>query len=77
MKIALYSNDWPSGRCLLLARELASVSEMGGTEALHAATSVFGFNHRKENPLGLTIHDEADTSQLKSLCREFGIMISS
>ena len=75
MKISLYSNEAPKGRCLLLARELAAVSDVDATSAIHAAESIFGFNHRSDNPLQMTVKDTANIAELARLCEEFGITL--
>ena len=73
MKMKLFANSWPSGSCVSLARELATTTNLGASAAIRAAASVFGMNHRAENPLEIKLLENAETARLQQLCEEFGI----
>lgn len=76
MRVTLFANEWPSGRCLLLARELVVTTRLDAGESLRAAESLFSMNHSVDNPLEIDLLEDADTTHLQQLCDQFGIVCS-
>lgn len=77
MKVLLFHERPPDGRCLLLARELSSVINDPSVKSVALAERMYDCLHYRDNPLVINVSYSADLSILKEICSESGIIIKS
>lgn len=75
LRLLLFSEGYPSGRCLLLAEELNRSARLTGDESLKLAQRLFDAQFTAESPASVELVDAQSAEQLATLCGEFGITV--
>ena len=77
MKLKLYSETAPSGRCLLIANAIADIARISDGECLRIASDLFNARYTKNSPAVIIINEDVDLKPLIVLCRDYNIELST
>ena len=75
MRLVLFSQGYPSGRCILLASELHRSATLSGDDAMQLAERLFDAQFTAESPANVESVDAESADRLARLCSEFGITV--
>ena len=71
----LYPVRPPDKRCLLLAKAMADVSTLTGSECIFMAQEIYQVCFSQNAPAVLPVKNGSDTTALEQICAESGIVI--
>jgi hypothetical protein len=77
MKVRLFAQVPPEGRCLILAQKLIETSRLAPGECLALAERLFAFEYERENPALVELRAPEVATDLAVACAQFGIMVDA
>jgi hypothetical protein len=77
MKLRLFAQKPPHGRCLMLAQKISQVTVLSPNECVALAERIFAFAHKRENPAVIEVSEPSLAHDLTTLCTEFGISVET
>lgn len=75
MKIRLFANESPHGRCLILAQKLNQATTLPPTECVALAERLFALAYKRENPAVVEVTVPIFAEDLAATCAEFRISV--
>jgi hypothetical protein len=77
MKLLLFTEKVPEGRCLILAQKLSQATTLPPARCVALAEQLFAFAYKRDNPALIEVSESGSVADLTATCADFGITVET